>query len=500
MTKTLALFLSFLLLISTGLATASSQEGSFTSFDRTLKNKVESLLKEVGELLDEARQKIEQAEDTGLDIKIYREILEAAELKYQEGLEFYKREDYDKAFPTLVYAKTRTQMIINALQRVVGGTVPVKPSIQEVQSKLESLKKKYDELESIVAQSIEKKPLEKLLSQARDLIGKAEDILDKNPQTAYSLLVKAEAVLRQVEEAVGVSRTTVVMKENETSHTSIQPTTPSLKMEYTVSTTLYVQPSSSTESEAVREGEVNIELERKDGEYRVVVEHVEYLIQYENGTVLISREKIITIGNKTIVSISKELVYGKNESRNVGQVTVEREQNIIGAWFKIFKDAPPEVYRLDEAIEAQVMEAERNRVKVRLKAPDNTSGRLFILELSPEVVDLENLMGFNLTVNNEKAILASSLLDLASGIYDQPAYVFIVSARGIQILLYIPHFSEYIVEINAVIQKIIEVFKENLQRIFTIQIATYTTITATIILIASTAIIINQKRCLQKIE
>ncbi|MEM3397869.1 MAG: hypothetical protein QW724_03985 [Nitrososphaerota archaeon] len=499
MTKTLALFLIFLLLISTGLATALSQDGSSISSDRTLKDKVESLLEEVGKLLSEARQEIEQAGDAGLDVKIYREILEAAELKYQEGLELYKRGEHDKAFSTLVYAKTRIQIIIKALQGIVGGKISVKPSIQEVQSKLESLKKKYDELESIVVQFIEEEPLEKLLSQARDLISKAEDILDKNPQTAYSLLVKAETVLRQVEEAVGVSQTTVATKETETSHTSIQPITPSTKMENTVSTTLYIQQSSSTESETVREGEVNIELERKDGEYRVVVEHVEYLIQYENGTTLISREKIITIGNKTIVSISKELVYGMNESRNIGQVSVEQERNIVGAWFKIFKDAPPEVYRLDEAIEAQIMEAEKNRVKVRLKAPDNTSGRLFIVELSPEVVDLENIMGFNLTVNNEKAILASSFLDLASGIYDQPAYVFIISARGIQVLLYIPHFSEYIVEINAVIQKVIEVFKENLQRIFTIQVATYTTVTATIILIASTAIIINQKRRLQKI-
>lgn len=500
MTRTLTLFLSFLLLFSTVLATASSKDDSFTTIEKTLKNKVENLLEEVRELLDEAKQAVEKAEDTGLDTGIYKEILETAETKYREGVEFYKEGDYDKAFSTLVYAKTRIQMIIRVLQGVVGEKTSVKPTIQEVEDKLESLKKKYEELEMVVIRSTEQESLEKLLGQARDLINRAEGILDKNPQTAYSMLIRAETILRQVEETLTVSRTTVLTRETETPPSFTQSTIQTTMTENTISTTTYAQQSSFIESEANREGEVNIELEKRDGEYRVVVEHVEYLIQYENGTVLISREKIVTVGNKTVVSISKELVYGRNESRNIGQVSLEREQNIVGAWFKIFKDSPPEVHRLDEAVEAQIMEVEKNRVRVRLRAPDNTPGRLFIIELSPELVDLENIMGFNLTVNDETAILASSLLDLASGIYDEPAYVFIISARGIQILLYIPHFSEYIVEINAVVQKALEAFRETLQRIFTTQVAAYTTITATIILIASTAIIVNQKKRLQKIK
>jgi len=504
MANPLALILSILLLTSIGLVTASNHDSfsnSSISSDRISKGKVEDLLKEVKELLEEARIAVEQAEDAGLDVQIYRGILSAAQAKYQEVLELYNNGDYGRAFSTLMYVKTRVQIVIKALQGVVGEKPSVKPSIEEVKDKLESLEEKYEELETTVMQLTERESLEEQLMQAYKLIIKAKEILDTNLQAAYSLLMKAEDILRQVEEALTVSShiSSVVTKtEVETSPVIVKSTLKTTIMESNYSTFTSTPQPSPIELESA--GEVNIELEKDDGEYRVVVEHVEHLIQYENGTVLISREKIVTVGNKTVVSISKELVYDKNKSRNIGQVSVEREQNIVGAWLKISVDAPPEIYKLDKVVEAQIVEAEKNRVMIRLKAPDNTSGRLFIIELSPEVIDMENILGFNLTVNGEPAILASSLLDLASGTYDQPAYVFVISAKGVQILLYIPHFSEYIVEINAIMQRILEYFKENLQKIFTIQVANYTTIIATIILIASTAIIIYQKRYLQKIK
>ena len=506
MAKLLASILSILLMTSIGLVTASSQDNfsnSPMSSDRIPRSKIESLLKEVKGLLDEARKMIGQAEDAGLDVQIYKETLKAAQAKYREGLELYNNGDYDKAFSTLIYVKTRAQIIIKALQGVVGEKPSLKLSIQEFENKLKSLEDKYEELESIVIQQIELGSLEDQLKQAHELITKAKEILGVNYQAAYSLLMKAEDILKQVEEAIIVpSHTTnrVTKTEVEASPIIVQPTPKTTITESTFSTFTSILRPSPIELETTQIGEVNIELEKKDGEYRVVVEHIERLIQYENGTVLINREKIVTVGGKTIVSISKELVYSKNESKNIGQVSIEQEQNILGAWLKISMSAPPEIYKLDKVIEAQIVEAEKNRVRIKLKAPDNTSGRLFIIELSPELVDIENILGFNLTVNSEIAILASSLLDLASGIYDQPAYVFVISAKGVQILLYIPHFSEYIVEINAVIQRILEYFKENLQKIFTIQVANYTTIIATIILIASTAIIIHQKRYLQKIK
>lgn len=507
MAKILALILSSLLLISIGLVSASSQDvysSISESSDKVSKNKIEGLLKEVGELLEEARQLVDQAENAGLDVKIYRDLLETAVSKYQEGIDFYNRGDYDKAFSTLIYVKTRVQIIIKALQGVVGEKTPIQFSIQELKNKIESLKKKYEVLESAVSQLADKKSLDKMLKQALELISKAEEILDISSQAAYSLLDKAENILKQVEEASGVAQatTTVSMTETVQSSSTIESNTTQTivtKPATTVAlTSTLVSPV--PEAENVTPGGVNIELEKKNGEYRVIVEHVERLINYENGTVLVIREKIVTVGNKTVVSISKELVYGSNQSRNIGQVSVQREQNIVGAWFKLSQNIHPEIYRFDEVIEAEVVDFGKNRVKVRLKAPDNTTGRLFIIELSPELVDLQNILGFNLTVNGESAILASSLLDLASGAYDQPAYLFIISSKGVQILLYLPHFSEYIVEINAILQRILEVFHENLQKIFASQITIYATIIATIILLASTVITIQQKRILKKIK
>ncbi len=506
MAKILALILSTLLFISISIVTASSQDvypGISESSDKVSKSKIEGLLKEVGKLLEEARRLIDQAENAGLDVSIYEDLLETIVSKYQEGIDSYNNKDYDKAFSTLIYVKTRVQIIIKALQGVVGEKSPLQFSRQELENRIESLKKKYEVLESAVSQLADKKSLDKMLKQALELISKAEEILDISFQAAYSLLNKAENILKQVEEAGGVAQATATVSMTETvqSSTTIESTTQtSVTRPATTASFTSTVGSPVQEAENVTPGEVNIELEKKNGEYRVIVEHVERLINYENGTVLVIREKIVTVGNKTIVSISKELVYGSNQSRNIGQVSVQREQNLVGAWFKLSQNTHPEIYKLDEVIEAEVVDFGKNRVKVRLKAPDNTTGRLFIIELSPELVDLQNILGFNLTVNGESAILASSLLDLASGAYDQPAYIFIISSKGVQILLYLPHFSEYIVEINAVLQRILEAFYENLQRIFTSQITMYATIIATIILLASTAITIQQKRCLKKIK
>lgn len=506
MTRALAFVLSALLLISTGLVTASRQDALFNSSepsDRVSKSKIESLLREVDELVEEAREAIEQAESAGLDVKIYGELLEGAISKYQQGLEFYDRGEYDRAFSTLIYVKTRVLIIVNALRRISGDYSLLRLPRQEIEEKLKLLKEKYEALKSEVSGSDSRESLEKQLREASELISKAEDILSVSSQAAYSLLIKAEDILRQVEEEIGkVLRTvTSVSTAIVDASSTIEPTAQTILTDHE---TIVVATSSTSyppqKAENITSGEVNIELVKKDGEYKVIVEHIDRLIQYENGTALIVREKIVTVGNKTIVSISKELVYGSNEPRSIGQVSVEREQNLIGAWVKVSKNTHPEIYRIDEVIEAEVVNFEKNRVRVRLKAPDNTTGRLFVIELSPDLVDLQNIIGFNLTVNGESAILASSLLDLASETYDQPAYLFILSAKGVQVLLYLPHFSEYIVEINAILQEIFKVFHENLQKIFTPQATTYATVIATIIMLASTALTIHQKRYLKKIE
>ncbi|MEN2974775.1 MAG: hypothetical protein ABDH32_04250 [Candidatus Caldarchaeales archaeon] len=487
--------------MSIGLVSATSknvdesvQEESSVEF----RMRIEDLIKEVGRLIEQAEELLEEVEDSGLDVQIYREILDSGLSKYEEGVELYMLGDYNRAFSSLMYAKTRVQIVIRALH----GTVDVVQieDEEELRNELRMLEEKYLYLRSIVEQGVYNESVKDMIIQLEDLINRAKELIDKNVRAAYSIMEKARNLALQIEEAIGgdvhVTTTQSAMKDTKK---DVRSSTQTLEEPHIILENNFTSTASFKTLKNKTIDRVEVGLEKSDGSFKVVVEQIERLIDYGNGTFLIVREKIVAVGNKTTISISKELFLGENRSINIGQVSVEQDQSLLGAFFKISL-REPEVIRLDQAIEAQIIQAERNKVKVRLKAPDNFPGKLFIIEISPELIDLQNIMSFNLTVNGEEAIMASSLLDLASGTYDRPAYVFVVSAEGVQILLYIPHFSEYVVEITAVLQKILEVFRETLNQVFSRPVMVATTIIATIILLSSAAITLYQKKTLSKVR
>ncbi|MEM2733070.1 MAG: hypothetical protein QXM66_06145, partial [Nitrososphaerota archaeon] len=70
---------------------------------------------------------------------------------------------------------------------------------------------------------------------------------------------------------------------------------------------------------------------------------------------------------------------------------------------------------------------------------------------------------------------------------------------GVQILLYIPHFSEYTVYVNAILQNIGQAIQKLLQQIINMETMFTATITTTIIIILSTILIMREKKRIQKI-
>ncbi|MEM0275394.1 MAG: hypothetical protein QXE67_04010, partial [Nitrososphaerota archaeon] len=196
--------------------------------------------------------------------------------------------------------------------------------------------------------------------------------------------------------------------------------------------------------------------------------------------------------------ISKELIVSGNKSIDIGNMSLEKDQSLVGALFKISLDKP-QIIRVDPDIETEIINVEKNSIAIKLRAPEGFTGRLFVIDLYPDVIDLENLAGLNVTINNQEAIMATSIIDLAMEIYDQPAYVFVVSAKGVQILLYIPHFSEYTVYVNAILQNIGQAIQKLLQQIINMETMFTATITTTIIIILSTILIMREKKRIQKI-
>ena len=56
----------------------------------------------------------------------------------------------------------------------------------------------------------------------------------------------------------------------------------------------------------------------------------------------------------------------------------------------------------------------RNRLRLRVEAPNGTSGRILVIQLKPDILDLDRIKEFKVLVNGREAILATSILDLAS--------------------------------------------------------------------------------------
>ncbi len=92
-------------------------------------------------------------------------------------------------------------------------------------------------------------------------------------------------------------------------------------------------------------------------------------------------------------------------------------------------------------------------LKLRVYGPDGLGPRIVIIQLDAGAIRLAGEDGLVVTVNGEEAKLADSIYDLLAGVSEEPTYVLIKAASGYQVMVYFPHFSEYIVELKAIMMR-----------------------------------------------
>lgn len=529
--ETASLIMATLLLLSVGLAGAWASEGVEPPVKPThakhgdivadhFKEKARKAIERAQDLIGKARELVAKAEETGIDISDYRDLLEEAEKKLAEAEKLLEEGEAEEAFSTAMSAQAVARIIVEAVKKLLGAVAVEGGTAEELKKVLEELEEKLDELvEKARELGYSSEALDELVDYAEKLLEDAWNTVSQNLEATQMIVEELKDVLAEIEELIkGFTATTTTTETS--AETTAPTTTTSVKttvkgsetyFEETSTTTATTAPpatttaetaETTTEEEAAETGEteVKVEVSGGDQEVKVVVEQVERKIRYENGTTLIIREKVTVVGNRTIVTLSKELVVERDggEVKPINKVSLEQNQSLVGAVIKV-KAIKPQLIKIDQSLSVKVLEVKKNRLSIRLEAPDGTPGRLFVLELSPDTIDLQNLLGFKLTVNGEEAVLASSLLDLASGVYDEPAYVYIISAEGAQILLYIPHFSEYLVEVTGIIQQAAEALAQTMKQILNTPTLTLATITATIILVAAAAITASQRRLLRRI-
>ena len=499
------------------------------TFEGSMRKKAAKALEEAEKAIEEAHRLLEEAESEGAEIQLLQRLkgilsdAEDALEKAEEILDESPSSALALAKRAEAFAKSVKESIESALKSLQTNATATETAITNVKERIEQLREFLDDLAAkagelanmgidvakpmeflgkakVILDQLETQipeNVEELLEQVEELLKKAEELLKQlSTQTQTTSTTQTQTPTGEiipVNETITASTTqkkTTTMKT--TTSTETQKETSRTEMTSTMTTT---SPMSPTKIKEVKE-EVKVEV-GGEKEKQVVIEQTMQVTKYANGTTVIIQEKIVAVGNKTFLKISK-IHRSDGEQKIEHSVVVERNQTILGALINV-RQMNVSTLQIDKNLTVSVLERERNKIRLRLSAPDGTLGRLIVVELEPDAVDLNRLQKFEVMVNGKPAILASGIIDLASGVYDEPAYVFVISSKGASILLYIPHFSEYTVDILGIIGQAASAAASALQSILSNTSIATSTLAATVILLLAAAITMRRRRLLWRL-
>ena len=495
--------------------TSFSQMSNFTDdqhgLDRAgrnqLRDRARQAIDEASEMIAEAKRLLEEARELGLSTSMLEELLNDAEQSLEKAKQFLD-EIPQMALSKAMRAKSLAKFVINGVKKLLRSAAQVHVNKTSTESRferfreiLENLTKRALELRlrlsNLTRMNLNVSRIQSTLNKTIELINETISSINAGevPEDIEEILERAEEVLDEVEDEIEsmleVVRSTTIKPP--TPHTRIGRVNKTVRRPSNVLTTKTVILPNTTMTIAVvnvtkiRPRIEKLNLTAKLKEINVTVTpgrkktvRIEHYMTLEAGAGGLSmvKEILITVGNKTVIKICKEAAAGNKSAKS--EVVIEKNQTVIGALVEVGRENSSQL-RLDLNLSVRMLNVERNRLRLRVEAPNGTSGRIIVIQLKPDILDLNRIKEFKVLVNGREAILASSILDLASEVYREPAYVFVISSRGASILLYIPHFSGYTIEILGVIEAIESILTDALSKTLTRDLLVISTITATII-------------------
>jgi len=508
-------------LFQTGHSTISRHGAEGSERDQ-LRDRATQAIDEASETIAEAERLLEEAREYGLPISMLEELLDSAERILEEAKQFLD-EAPQTALSMAMRAKSIAKFVINGVKKLLRSAAQVHMNRTSTESRVERfreilenltrralelhlrlsnltrmnlnvsgaqstlnevLKQINETLSSINAGEIPE-DIEEILERIEEVLDEVEDEIESMLEATGSTTIQSPTThthIGRVNKTVGrtskVLTTKTVTLPNTTmtiAIVNVTKTHPRIEKPITTLTTLKPEKRNLT-VKFTKLKEINITV-TPGREKTVRIEHYMTLEAGAGGLSMV-KEILIAVGNKTIIKISKEVAAGNKSA--ISEVAIEKNQTIIGALVEVGRENSSQL-RLDLNLSVSMLNVERNRLRLRVEAPNGTSGRILVIQLKPDILDLERIKEFKVLVNGREAILASSILDLASEVYREPAYVFVISSRGASILLYIPHFSGYTIEILGVIEAIESILMDALSKTLTRDLLVISTITATII-------------------
>ncbi|RLG09450.1 MAG: hypothetical protein DRN68_01525 [Thaumarchaeota archaeon] len=490
-----------------------------------LKNKAKRAIDEASEIIAEAKELLEEAKESGLPTSMMEELLNSAE-QFLEKAKQSLNDAPEKALSLAMHAKSLAKIVINGVKKLLSQATQIHVNKTSTESRckkfreiLENLTRRAltlrSRLSNLTIMNLNMSEIQSTLSQAFELINETLSSINAGeiPANIEKILKEIQRILDEVEDEIesmietmtsttfkpsmththiGGANKTINRSKIHTTKTMISRNATETRKIPRLNMTKIHEKNETSFKQLTKVKEINITV-AAGREKMIQIEHYMTLKSGAGGVSMV-KEILITVGNKTIIKINKELTAGNKSVTN--EIVVEKNQTIIGALIKVGKKNSSQV-RLDLNLSVTTLDVERNRLKLRVGAPNGTSGRIIVIQLEPDVIDLNKIKKFKVLVNGKEAILASSILDLASEVYREPAYVFVISSKGASILLYIPHFSDYTIEILGVIEAIKSILTDALSKTLTRDLLITSTVAATII---AFVIAIGQARRKERIQ
>ncbi|MEM2515153.1 MAG: hypothetical protein QW419_01255 [Candidatus Caldarchaeum sp.] len=179
----------------------------------------------------------------------------------------------------------------------------------------------------------------------------------------------------------------------------------------------------------------------------VKVYFTEERLRYQNNTTVVSKNAFINLGNTLIIqrqtvksvqfpSEEKEIHLGDNAG--IGAViSLSRVSNKL------------QLDKTEYDVTVQSYSFEQNLVRLVLTSTREDAGKLVIIDVDKSF--MKNYLPREITVRVDgyPAVLSQTVTEVLSGTSEEPKYFLALTGRGLQIVLYIPHWSTKVVIIGS---------------------------------------------------
>lgn len=424
--------------------------------DETLKE-FRELVRETRKIIEETRRVIEEILSSGGDASYASQLLSEAQNLLSEA-ELRIEAEVREAIRLATQARILAEEALRTAERIreeVRAELKLRLRIEEAERAIEQAQASIDEAELKLssAQLDENswRTLMKMLEHAREMLREAREKISDNPEAARALgevaMRIAGQVMARIEERV---RNRLEVGTGQELNLSV----------------------SGNLSVGGRNFRVENEVQLTNNVMTMMMRRTMEKV-FENGTrqIEIVWERMVIIDNKTLISQLRVL-----ERNGVvveeDEVIEELNESAVSTILEIRKELI-NITKIDYAVNVDTLHRGRENLRLRVSGPDGLGARIIVIQLDPDVLSLDGEGDLVVLINNEEVEMAESIYELLLGEAEEPAYLLVRTDSGYQVMIYFPHFSEYIVEIKAIMARILGPILDS-------QAALFATIAATV--------------------